>query len=1132
MAGNINQLIAAMQHILGDLNIPHQYDNRVLRQARAEYNESRSARVRRRVARDMLEQLNPDLFGTISLVPLANQLQADYEAMDSLRTYQQTSNMFERIQLFVPGDRVAYQYTYRRGPNAAGSNFLDILTAFYNRYRRDIRMFARRVSVTLIVNGAAVNSTPTMDKGNLTLARLLRRFRIAELYDGDNPMNELAFAVYPRVLPGGRGGPITGIGEGVLNFGSVEYCGHICLFIASKPKRAWTTRLNRMIEADILIKSMKKYFAKLGLPVEPSLRWDEFARYTDRKLFIISDEPKVLYMHEGRPDPIYIYFNDGHYTLISDLRKFLLACDPDTKYELCKCNEIHRWDHDCDKSTYKCEYCAKEYKSMTWLEMHRKTWVNEPCPQCNEIIHYEACVHRCRKPNHMCYCYICMKQVPKIRYPEHNRNGHLQEEQCPGCDTYYNRYKVHACDIPKVVAPQRKRNYYAYDIECFQEPDGKQTFALLCITSLDNPHEDMKVFDDAAAFHRFVTGIPNTSVLFAHNAKGYDSLILLEEFLRLGETRVSDVIAVGKKIYQFRLCKVLFWDSANHIQARLEDFPRMFNLPDYAKGVFPYDFFTKEHKDFVGVVPPEYYPAKYRTLPHIQEPVNLWELAREYCMMDTVILAKGLAAYRDANMAREHVDPLASMTKAGDALNTFRRNYLNPGDFQRITPHLTEQFIEDSFMGGRCECFVPYYMCKDGEKIVSDDVSSMYPAVQALDPLPGKLVSRDMFGTPLEDYVIDANFVRESRGSQALETFGNGEGKVDICHRYVQVLLDWDYVFFLTADLVPARKYIPVLGMHDEFDSKLKFTLRPMKQVTVYSEELKLALREGYKITKIYGSLVFTKVVGGFRKYIDTFYKQKNAFKKEGGAAYQGAKIKLNSLWGKFAQSNDWLETEFVTSANTERTFEIIKMDMEKKLEIRLEHALPDRLGTMYRYSKERKYLSNNRLTTHIASAITACARVRLYEGLNKLYLGGKKVLYCDTDSVYYVTNEDDNTALVTHCETNDVLGYGKWEREINDGKEFVCPKPKSYAIQRNTGDVYLKACGYVLGGGNLTIDDYRRLIVDREASAGILEEVQFRRGYIGVHVTKNNVKNLKYTHDKRYYYVSPEGKYRSSPLR
>jgi hypothetical protein len=236
-----------------------------------------------------------------------------------------------------------------------------------------------------------------------------------------------------------------------------------------------------------------------------------------------------------------------------------------------------------------------------------------------------------------------------------------------------------------------------------------------------------------------------------------------------------------------------------------------------------------------------------------------------------------------------------------------------------------------------------------------------------------------------------------------------------------------------------------------------------MKAKTWTSIEIRKALEKGYKITKIYSALSYTKIPGLMKEYVGNFLKMKieNSgpktleeceavneshrqlgfnFKveprncKKNPGLRQLAKICLNSLWGKFGQRSNLSSYEFISDydkliarlnspSSKNKNWHIVG---NNKVELRYEE-LTD-------YNIEAEYISE--IT---AVFTTANVRMRLYSMLD--WLHPSQVCYCDTDSVIFVYNKtnplhkeprNDEPTLPEGLRFG--KGLGEWEDEMKTG--------------------------------------------------------------------------------------------------
>lgn len=219
---------------------------------------------------------------------------------------------------------------------------------------------------------------------------------------------------------------------------------------------------------------------------------------------------------------------------------------------------------------------------------------------------------------------------------------------------------------------------------------------------------------------------------------------------------------------------------------------------------------------------------------------------------------------------------------------------------------------------------------------------------------------------------------------------------------------------------VPSCVNIPALPVLK--DNKLLFPAGSFEGFFT-SCEMEAAERHGAKF-KIKRGIIFNVTRPLFDDYIKMLYDMKKAADKE-SAIYFISKIFLNGLYGKFGQKPE-KET-------------IIKTTYKDAVKRELVPYLPEL--SLY---KESRVSFAGYLLPHIASWITAKARLKLYDTLNEV----KDPLYCDTDSVF--TNK-------TLASDPTRLGALKFEGEYD---KAVFLLPKLYALA--AGKKYIvKAKGF-----------------------------------------------------------------------
>ncbi|KAE9542740.1 hypothetical protein AGLY_002651 [Aphis glycines] len=316
----------------------------------------------------------------------------------------------------------------------------------------------------------------------------------------------------------------------------------------------------------------------------------------------------------------------------------------------------------------------------------------------------------------------------------------------------------------------------------------------------------------------------------------------------------------------------------------------------------------------------------------------------------------------------------------------------------------------DAFFGGRTNA--TKLMVKN-KKIKYIDVCSLYPTVMYYDNYP--------VGHPKKIFNSSIKKYSES---------------------------NW-YGFIKCKLLPPTNLYHPVLPIKSK---KLVFTLcnqchlDKIRQCTHNADQKSLT-----------GTWTTDEVQKAIEKVNDYILAVKNAVGidldieniKENPGLRALAKICLNSFWGKFGQRPNQTKTEIISKPD--RWYQVL---LDSKLEIENIVFLTDDLVEVS-YKQINEYVGNEHNTNiYIAAFTTSNARLRLYNMLDNL---GEKVVYYDTDSVFYIF---DDVEVKTGCM------LGEWTDELGPGvhiTDWVSTGPKSIAHTNNENRTTTKIKGFTL---------------------------------------------------------------------
>ena len=341
----------------------------------------------------------------------------------------------------------------------------------------------------------------------------------------------------------------------------------------------------------------------------------------------------------------------------------------------------------------------------------------------------------------------------------------------------------------------------------------------------------------------------------------------------------------------------------------------------------------------------------------------LTEEEKAYIKNDVLIVAKALKVMFDENLTR--------MTIGSNALGDFKE-ILTLNKFNHLFTPISYEIDKDirkAYKGG-FTYLNPIYKEKDVGKGIVLDVNSLYPSVMYEKPMP--------FGEPF---------------------FYEGKYEEDkVYNLYIQMIT---CSFELKENKIPT---IQIKNSHFIENEYLTTSNNEIVCLTLTNVDLKLFLEQYnvYDLEYVCG-WKFKSLTGIFTPYIDKWITRKIEATKSGNKGMRAlAKLMLNSLYGKFATSQD----------------------IQSKIPF-----IGDDEIIHYTYSdKERK----KGLYIPIGCFITAYARektIRTSQAIKDYSLqkyGKDLYLYSDTDSIHTLLPIDEVTKF---CDIDDVA-LGKWAHE------------------------------------------------------------------------------------------------------
>jgi len=394
--------------------------------------------------------------------------------------------------------------------------------------------------------------------------------------------------------------------------------------------------------------------------------------------------------------------------------------------------------------------------------------------------------------------------------------------------------------------------------------------------------------------------------------------------------------------------------------------------------------------------------------------------------------------------------------------------YSHEDQEEEYHPYLEEasklMSVRDAFYGGRTEVFASYcnsLLYGEDYEIFHYDVCSLYPFVCSQKELP--------VGPHEVIFSVDIDYSRLTPTHE------------DRYFGFVRCKVTPPKDDFL--GILPAR----TKGMNDN-DIKLMYDLHP-KIGCWHTEFIYLAMKHGYIINEIYEVWHWPKERRSttlMRGYMEFFLRMKQEAEgwgklkdgifddipesdltdeqkrhicsvmkgRNGGfgeprpakvdknpVKRQLAKIFLNCLWGKLCQKDPKEHEQFVYGY--QQYAELMNSNLIDIETIKFRHVKDQTFKARFKTTGPQPQ-TNNALNVFVAASVTAHAQVYLMEFAYKI--GLDKILYCDTDSWFFLSKKSEREMPNT--------GLGNWTDEHPGEKitKFVSLAPKSYMMEIDKG--------------------------------------------------------------------------------
>ncbi|KAK3755141.1 hypothetical protein QZH41_020561 [Actinostola sp. cb2023] len=391
----------------------------------------------------------------------------------------------------------------------------------------------------------------------------------------------------------------------------------------------------------------------------------------------------------------------------------------------------------------------------------------------------------------------------------------------------------------------------------------------------------------------------------------------------------------------------------------------------------------------------------------------------------------------------------------------------NDDTFPEWMKHQEPLNPREGLFGGRTNALKLHYKCPEGSRVDYVDFTSLYPSVMLSGgayPVGHPTLIRRDFQTPLTDQYYGLNKVKV---------------------------------------LPPRHLYIPVLPTH--IQKKLMFVLcrtcaEQLKQTsgqcchnaeeralvgTWTTPGLKKAVALGYVILDVYEVWHYPDTSTElFGKYVHTYQRLKQ--EASGWPSWCHTEEDRQRLWGKFGQNPHLPVTEYVDQPKRFTELMFGPKTEVKHLLLINENLVQLQYDRVDDFTRESGFAS----VVH-AAFVTAFARLKLYRCLEELQ---ERVLYFDTDSVFYVTHPGQ-----TLLPLGDYLGdlTSELDRPGDFIREFVSTGTKSYAYVTDQGDKEVKCKGIPLNVTSSAVVNFKsmlRLVEGMQEKCVVTEPYRIQR--------------------------------------
>ena len=411
------------------------------------------------------------------------------------------------------------------------------------------------------------------------------------------------------------------------------------------------------------------------------------AYLTNYEITIVSGDHdnSIIYPPEpGDRQPIYLYFQNKHFDVITKMPGFLCVC-----YFCHKCRKTYSnvTDHMCPAMCKSC--CSFECVFEEWIE----------CNDCERWFKSRTCYDHHKEPigaaRSVCQtirkCEKCGKAMDIRKL---NPKYHICGRKCKTCGVIVKKEDdEHICYIQKLEPPEKRQYNHLlfFDFEATQEHGVHEPN--LCI--VHDEEGEVGLFKGKDTVKQFcewlLTKEHKDCIVVAHNFQGYDGQFIIKCLIQ--NAIKYEYILRGSKVLSLTIpmFNIKFIDSLNFIPMSLAKFPKTFGQDELCKGYFPHLFNKEENWNYVGPIPcqndygvnfmkPEERKAFIAWHKEQVENNYVFDFQKEivkYCRSDVDIMRKCCLLFREMLRDETGIDPFGkSLTIASYCHEVYRTKFL------------------------------------------------------------------------------------------------------------------------------------------------------------------------------------------------------------------------------------------------------------------------------------------------------------------------------------------------------------------------------------------------------------------------------------------------------------------------